>query len=176
MTSRDTIWVVVNAEDTERSATPKNAQGCRELCDARIEAQADMLYKELCGQAEQLQVGDMVVMHQGGGRPLGGQLLRAAGRVGRGVRVLRAEDADRWPRLWVVTRKWHGRWPATPSGLSGEQIIEYEFGSTPPPEASPFGIRPRPGNKFLPLHPACTRHTRCSAYDEVHAFWRRAAR
>ena len=70
------IWIVVNAEDTQKQATVRNAEGCRELCDARIEAEADMLYAELCEQAKRLELGARIVMHQGGARSLGGQLLR----------------------------------------------------------------------------------------------------
>ena len=77
----DIIWVVVNSEDTQRRANAANAQGCRELCEARVDAQADMLYGRLFGQANELSEGDRIVMHQGGARPLGGQRLLAAGYV-----------------------------------------------------------------------------------------------
>ncbi len=64
----NTIWVVVNAEDTQGKPNATNARGCYKLCNARVGAQADMLYKELSSQAVQLNEGDRIVMHQGGAR------------------------------------------------------------------------------------------------------------
>ena len=50
----DIIWVIVNSEDTQGKANATNAQGCRELCEVRVDAQADMLYEQLSGQANEL--------------------------------------------------------------------------------------------------------------------------
>ena len=118
---------MINAEDTEDQPTLRNLQGCREVCNARIEAQADMLYARLRLKAWELEPGAMIVMHQGGDRKLGGQLLRAAGRVETKARALTADDANRFPGLWRATQTWYKRWPTTVDELSGEQIILYEL-------------------------------------------------
>jgi hypothetical protein len=171
MGNHSTIWIVVNAEDTEEQATPRNAQGCMKLCDARIEAEADMLYAELCEQAKQLEPGAMIVMHQGGRRRWGGQLLKAAGWVKSKARTLTEDDAKHYERLWSTTSRWYNHWPATVAELKGEQIIFYELERKIPPQPSPPSIRPRSGDKFIPLHPNCTAHKRCSAYAQVDTFW-----
>jgi hypothetical protein len=89
----DIIWIVVNAEDTQGKANAINAQGCRELCEARVDAQADMLYGGLLDQASRLGQGDRIVMHQGGARGSGGQRLLAAGYVRNNVQPLTPEHA-----------------------------------------------------------------------------------
>ena len=52
---KDAIWIVVSAEDTQGEANEVNATGCQELCEARIDAQADMLYGDLFTQAKELE-------------------------------------------------------------------------------------------------------------------------
>ena len=173
MDIEDTIWVVVNAEDTQEQANEVNARGCREVCDLRIQEQADMMYPELHNQAMQLCKDDRIVMHQGGARILGGQLLRAAGRVASVVRQLMPEDIDKYPRLWQVTARWYRKWSYNVSNLHGQLFIKYDLKEAKPPQPSPKVIRPRQGNKFIPLHKNCHRHVRCEAYSEVDAFWRR---
>ncbi len=125
----DIIWVIVNSEDTQGKANATNAQGCRELCEARVDAQADMLYEQLYGQANKLSEGDRIVMHQGGARKFGegAQHLLAAGYVRSNVQPLTPEHAHSLPRLWEVTRRWYTNWPVTEANISGELII---FGSS----------------------------------------------
>ena len=72
------IWIVVNAEDTQGISNQVNAKGCRELCEARTGAQADMLYGKLLRQAKKLEKGARIIMHQGGRRKYGVQLWWAA--------------------------------------------------------------------------------------------------
>jgi hypothetical protein len=168
-----TIWIIVNAEDTEQQATRRNALGCKELCNARIQAEADMLYKGLCEQASRLKSGDRIVMHQGGKRDLGGQLLRAAGWVKSGPRILTMDDVKSYQKLWDATKSWYRDWPTTLAKISGEQIIFYELKESSSPQSSPTSIRPMPEDKFIPIHPKCTIHKRCSSYAQVDIFWRK---
>lgn len=170
--AEDVIWIVVNAEDTQGVPNEVNAQGALELVTARIAADADMLYRELCEQAMQLKRGDRIVMHQGGARRLGGQGLVACGTVSAPVVPLTQAHVNRFPRLWETTKKWYKRWPATPAAISGEQIIFYELKGIRPPAPSPEEIRPRPGDKFLALHPNCALHKRCTTYKQIDTLWR----
>ena len=173
--NQDTIWVVVNAEDTQDQANTQNARGCAEVCSARVKHEADMMYATLCEQAHQLHDGDRIVMHQGGSRTLGGQLLVAAGRVKEEARLLTLDDIKRYPDLWEVTKRWYKYWPRTLQQLNGEQIIHYQLNEANSPADSPHSIHPRPGNKFMDLHPNCRLHKRCVAYPEVDAFWRKVS-
>ena len=61
MADESVIWVVLNSEDTQRKANLENARGCKAVCDARITAQADMLYGSLYEQAKRLRSGDLFV-------------------------------------------------------------------------------------------------------------------
>ena len=173
MTVEHVIYVVVNAEDTQGVPNLANALGGRDVCDAHIAAQADMMYASLCQQAEQLDPGARIVMHQGGGRnfrlQLGSGRLVAAGRIKSKVRPLTAADAANYPGLWAVTSRWYKKWPGTPGGISGEQIIFYDLKKAK--AAMPTPITPMRGNKFIALHPNCTLHHRCSAYAHVRAWW-----
>ena len=167
----DIIWVIVNSEDTQGKANATNAQGCRELCEARVDAQADMLYEQLSGQANELSEGDRIVMHQGGAKMLGGQRLFAAGYVRSNVQPLTPVHAHSLPILWEVTRRWYRNWPVTEADISGELIIFYDLKKAKSAFPSPAVIRPRPGDKFIPLHPDCKTHRRCVAYDQLNDFW-----
>jgi len=171
METQDIIWVIVNAEDTQEQANEDNAQGCREVCNVRIIEQADMMYPELRNQAVKLHKGDRIVMHQGGARSRGGQLLRAAGRLASEVRVLMPQDISKNSLLWQVTARWYKRWPHTVSSLHGQLYIEYDLEEPKVPQPSPRVIRPRPGDKFIPFHKNCLQHKRCRAYPELDAFW-----
>lgn len=172
MADKDTIWVVVNAEDTQSQATTENARGCRELCHVRTESGIDMMYLRLHKQGAQLSKDDRIVMHQGGARRLGGQLLVAAGYISEQMRLLTAEDANHFSHLWEVTRRWYRRWPHRPEDIDGELIIFYRLILAESPMPSPIAIRPRRGNKFMPIHPNCKLHRICEVYDEVDKWWR----
>jgi len=171
MTDQDTIWIVINAEDTQGRANNVNAAGCKTVCDARIDAKADMMYPTLHAQAALRREGDRIVMHQGGARGLGGQLLTGAGWVSSRVRTLTSEYVATHQHLWEVTATWYRHWPASPDHLHGELIIDYKLQRAESPQSSPKAIRPRQGAKFIPLHKNCRAHTQCSAYNEVDAFW-----
>lgn len=168
---KDIIWIVVSAEDTQGKSNKVNATGCREICEARIDAQADMLYGDLFTQAKELEKGTRIIMHQGGARRLGGQLLRAAGRVRTPVQHLTAEHAQKYASLWETTKKWYKRWPRKPQDVSSERIIFYKLKKDDRDYKSPTSIRPMRGDKFIPLHPHCDKHKRCDAYEELDSFW-----
>jgi len=167
------IWVVLNSEDTQGKANSENAHGCKAVCDARIAAQADMLYGSLYEQVAQLRPGDRIVMHQGGGKQfgMGAAHFVAAGVVEEKVQQLTAQIVDNYRTLWDVTRRWYKHWPATPNEITNEQFIRYGSKRARQPLPRPAAIRPRRGNKFIPLHPDCTLHPKCSAYPEVDAWW-----
>lgn len=176
MPDESVIWVVLNSEDTQGKANSENARGCKAVCDARIAAQADMLYGSLYEQAKQLRPGDRIVMHQGGGKRfgMGAAHLVAAGVVEEGVQHLTAQIAHAYPTLWDITKRWYTRFPATPAGITNELFIRYRLKRADTPLPRPVAIRPRNvrgKNKFIPLHPHCTLHTECSAYAAVDAWW-----
>jgi len=170
------IWVVLNSEDTRGKANLKNAQGCKAVCDARVSAQADMLYASLYRQASLLGKGDPIVMHQGGGKRFGNGAAHfvAAGIVEEGVKKLTAQIVHAYPTLWNTTKQWYKRWPATAAGITNELFIQYRLKRAKRPLPRPKAIRPRNvqgKNKFIPLHPRCTLHPECSAYATVNAWW-----
>ena len=167
----DIIWIVVNAEDIQGLANQTNAIGCRELCESRVDAQADMLYGNLFEQAMQLKEGARIIMHQGGARCLGGQKLLAAGLVKVPVQPLTREHVRDYRHLWEVTQRWYRRWPAELQDITNELIIFYNLTKADPAYSSPHAIRSRPGNKFIPLHPNCNRHNACAVYDQIDAWW-----
>jgi len=166
MEDRDTIWVVVNAEGTQKTPNRVNAYGCKEICDARVEAGADMLYPELAEDAAQLREHDRIVVLQGGSRAWGGQLLVAAGRVKEAARGLTDKDTSDYPRLWCLTRLWYPDFPRIPVHVKGELIILYDLERAKAPLRSPRGIRPRPGDKFIAFHPDGG-----GEYDELDQAW-----
>jgi len=170
---KDVIWIIVNAEDTQGIANEANARGCRELCAARVDAQADMLYGELLEQAEQMREGARIIMHQGGARRFGGQLLLAAGRVRFPVQSLTADHVQSFPHLWEATKIWYSRWPATQQDITHELIIFYNLTKADPAYRSPTAIRPMSGNKFMPLHPNCRipNHKQCVTYEQLDSWW-----
>ncbi|MFC2068695.1 hypothetical protein ACFLTP_06780 [Chloroflexota bacterium] len=143
--NQDTIWVVINTEDTQGQANTQNVLVCAEVCSARIKHEADMMYATLCEQAHQLHNGDRIVMHQDGSRTLGGQFLVAAGHVNERARLPTLDDIKRYPNLWEVTKCWYKYWPRTIEQLNGEQIIHYQLNEVNSPADSPHSIRPRPG-------------------------------
>lgn len=176
MAGRSVIWVVLNSEDTQGKPNFRNAEGCKAVCDARIAAEADMLYRSLYKQATQLRRGDRIVMHQGGGRQfgMGAAHLVAAGVVEQQVQQLTLEIVRGYRTLWDVTKQWYTRWPATPEEITNELFIRYILKRARQPLPRPAGIRPRNvrgKNKFIPLHLYCTLHPECSAYPEVDAWW-----
>ncbi len=176
MVDESVIWVVLNSEDTQGKANLENAMGCKAVCDARIAAQADMLYGSLYKQAKQLRPGDRIVMHQGGGKHfgMGAAHLVAAGVVVEGARQLTAQIANAYSTLWDITKRWYTRWPATPAGITNELFIRYGLKKARQPLPRPVAIRPRNvrgKNKFIPLHPHCTFHSECSAYATVDVWW-----
>ena len=176
MADESVIWVVLNTEDTQRKANLENARGCRAVCDARIAAQADMLYGSLYEQAKRLCPGDRIVMHQGGGKQFGtgAAHLVAAGVVEEGAKQLTTQIANAYPSLWDITKRWYTRWPATPAGITNELFIRYRLKRARQSLPRPVAIRPRNvrgRNKFIPLHPHCTLHPECSAYAAVDAWW-----
>lgn len=175
--SQSVIWVVLNSEDTQGEANPVNAEGCKAVCDARIEAQADMLYGSLREQARYLRKGDRIVMHQGGGAQFGRGAAHfvAAGIVEEGVQPLTSLIVHSYPTLWDVTKHWYKHWPATPSQIEDELFIKYRLRRAAHYMPRPKAIRPRPGakSKFIPLHPDCVAHPECSVYTEVDAWWQR---
>jgi hypothetical protein len=176
MAGSNVIWVVLNSEDTQGKANSQNAEGCKAVCNARIAAQADMLYGSLYKQAARLRPGDRIVMHQGGGKQfgMGAAHLVATGVVEEQVQQLTAQIARSDPTLWDVTKQWYTRWPATPKEITSELFIRYRLKRARQPLPRPAAIRPRNvrgKNKFIPLHPLCTLHPECSAYTEVDAWW-----
>lgn len=176
MSSGDAIWVVLSSEDTQGKANSQNARGCKAVCDARIAAQADMLYGSLYKQAAQLCQGDRIVMHQGGGKQfgMGAAHIVAAGVVEEEVQQLTAQIAHAHPTLWDVTKQWYTRWPARPEEITDELFIRYRLKRARQSLPRPVAIRPRNvrgKNKFIPLHPYCTLHPECSAYARVDAWW-----
>jgi hypothetical protein len=176
MADEGVIWVVLNSEDTQSKANLVNARGCKAVCDARIAAQADMLYGSLYAQAKRLRSGDRIVMHQGGGKKfgMGAAHFVAAGVIEEGAQKLTAQIVHTYSTLWNITRQWYRRWPATPAGITNEVFIRYRLKRAGQPLPRPIAIRPRNvrgKNKFLPLHPRCTLHPECSAYATVDAWW-----
>jgi len=176
MVYESVIWVVLNSEDTQGKANLENARGCRAVCEARIVAQADMLYGSLYEQAKQLHPGDRIVMHQGGGKQFGMRAahLVAAGVVEEEVRYLTAQIAHAYPTLWDITKRWYKRFPATPVGITNELFIRYRLKRARQPLPRPVAIRPRNvrgKNKFIPLHPHCMLHPECSAYAALDSWW-----
>jgi hypothetical protein len=161
------IWVVLNSEGTQGKANSKNAKGCKAVCDARIAAQADMLYGSLYKQAKQLRQGDRIVMHQGGGKQfgMGAAHLVAAGVVEEQVQPLTPQIAHTYSTLWNVTKQWYTRWPATPAGITNELFMRYKLKRAKHPLPRPAVIRPQRGSKCIPLHPEC------SAYAQVDVWW-----
>ena len=168
---KEDIWIVVNAEDTQGIPNRINAKGCRELCEARIDAQADMLYGKLLKQAKKLENGARIIMHQGGRRECGGQLLRAAGRVSSPVQNLTAEHVQKYLPLWETTQKWYNRWSRTSQDILNELIIFYKLRKANRDYESPTCVRPMPGNKFIQLHLNCHKHNRCDAYEKLDSWW-----
>ena len=180
MGSQSVIWLVLNSEDTQDKANSVNAEGCKAVCDARIEAQGDMLYGSLREQARQIRKGNRIVMHQGGRKQFGRGAAHfvAAGVVEEEVRPLTSLIVQNYPTLWDVTKRWYKHWPATPIQIEDELFIKYSLRRATHYMPRPKTIRPLPKrfggkSKFIPLHPNCAIHPECSVYAEVDAWWQR---
>lgn len=174
------IWIVFNSEDTQGVANSVNAEGCKAVCDARIEAQADMLYGTLHEQARLLRKDDPIVMHQGGGTIFGKGAAHfvAAGIVAEEAHLLTPQIASGYPNLWNKTKEWYKHWPATPAQITDELFLRYQLKHAKQYMPRPKVIRPLPQrfggkSKFLPIHSNCTNHPECSVYLAVIAWWQK---
>ncbi len=150
---RDAIWMVISAGGNSREkemADEYNAEACRSLANHRIDSNADIVSASRLSEARgKLQRGERIALHQGGGKRWrkGGYaagMLIAAGFF-EGSRVLQDNDWGIYGELCRLTRQY---FPKTQ--LKGVLIYRLCRAEKPLP-LEDIGMRPMPGNNFIPM-------------------------
>ena len=150
---RDIIWIVISAGGNSREkemADEYNAGACRSLANQRIDSNADIVSANRLAEARsKLQRGERIALHQGGGKRwrkdgyVAGMLI-AAGFF-EGSRALQDSARDIYGELYKFTRRYFPR-------IQLEGVLIYKlYRAEKPLPIEDIGVRPMPGNNFIPI-------------------------
>ncbi len=150
---RDAIWIVISAGGSSRekeTADEYNAEACRSLANHRVDSNADIVSAKRFTQARsRLQGGERIALHQGGGKRWrkGGYaagMLIAAGFF-EGSQVLEDNDRGTYAGLCRLTRQY---FPI----IQFKGVLIYRlYRAERPLPIEDIGMRPMPGNNFIPI-------------------------